>query len=878
MGVLLRQLRWPRLFAAVVTAALILGTAAATGPLFLSSASNAVLIDELALLGDYDAGLTARMYGFVHRRLFDRAEAALFREITPIDELGTPTATALGASVAVRRPGSDDEARLRLFYRDRALRNVTRLRGHISAPGVWIDDNSAAFTGVDVGDTVVVGYGNGRARVPIAGIYRSLAAQPLSPYWRPLMFEIINPRSNDLAPPPFLIADKDTFFEVGRGLGESAELVWHFPLADRDLDYERAQALEVRYDRAHRAPDDPLSPLGRAVRALQVYAFQEPSIDSLFFSSMERIRSTRATLDASMRIVTTAGQAVALLAMAGAGVFVARRRRTELRLLLAQGISPAGIGARFAAEAIVPILIGVAGGGALAQALVAVLGPSSTFDRTAVLDAVTGMAVAALAAVVVTGVVVGVSARREIEIGFARVRRLLGRTPWELVVLLLAGAAYYEISRGRGAVVTSPDDVPQVDLFVLAFPLLLMGGIAGLCVRGVRHALPLLKGAGSTFPMPLYLAWRRLSSASNVTMMLVALTALTVGVLMYAAILVDSIEATVHAKAHVATGSDVAVTVTQQTETPAAPFPVTRVTRTNGELLPGDVEVDVLGIDPKTFAGAAYWDDSFSTRSLGELVGALREPGDRLPILVSGVQATTGDITLRAADTEIPAEVIDVPRAFPGMTLNTPVVVADRGAFETVVSEAGAGSVISVVGRPEIWAKGDPASIHSYLDDRSLITGSVRDVRAFQEVGDLRAVTWTFGLIQALGYMAAGIALVGLLFYLETRQREREAAYGLARRMGLARGTHRLAVVIEIAGMLAVAVAVGEISAFVASKLVLAHADPLPEMPPAALFRLPAGLALGLLPLGLLIAIVGAWRVQRAADKARMAEVMRVAT
>ncbi|MDQ3962373.1 MAG: hypothetical protein M3277_00415 [Actinomycetota bacterium] len=876
MRTLVRSLHWPRLFAAVFTAAVVLGVAVATGPLFLSSAANALLRDELELIGSDDAGLTARMFGFNDHQLFDATQRELYREITPIRELGEPIATAMGASVGVTRPRGGEEVRMRLFYRSGALENVKQISGNPTADGVWINDTTAGSLNLDVGDDIVLVYGDGRTRSTVAGIYRSLATAPLTAYWRPLMFKIANPRSNDLAPPPFLIADEDTFFELGEAMSGEAEYVWHFPLQGRAMSYERARTLEARYDRAHHAADDPLSPLGQAIRPLQRFAFEELTIDSLFFSMMDRIRATLTSLDASVRIVALGGQGAALFAIGGAGIFLARRRRNEIRLLLAQGVSPTGIGSRFAAETILPVFLGIAAGAALSQVLVRSVGPSSTLDPAAMRDALRGVAVVAGLAVALLGLVMASSARKEIEIGFPRIRRSLGRTPWEVVLLALAVAAYYEIARGRSAVVAQ-DEGPGVDVFVLAFPLLLIAGLAGIGIRLLKRVLPLMRKVGGSLPVPLYLAWRRLAEASPVALMLVASTAAATGVLVYAATLVDSIDATVNAKAHVATGSDIAVNVTSETDTPDAPFPVTRVMRVSADLMPENVDLDVLGIDPRTFTTTAFWDDSFSNRSLQDLIAALQIEGDRLPILVSGV-AASGRISIVTAETEVPVEVIATPIAFPGMTINQPVAVVDWKAFEATFAAAGAGRLIDVFATPEIWGKGDPGRVRSFFEEQGLIIGAVRDSRAFLATEDLRSVGWTFSLMKALGILAAVIVLVGLLFYLETRQREREASYGLARRMGLGRAAHRGALAFELIGMLAVGVILGETAALLAGKLVLAYADPLPAMPPPVLFRLPLGVTLGLLPVALLVAGLGAWRVQRAADRVQMAEVMRVAT
>ena len=63
----------------------------------------------------------------------------------------------------------------------------------------------------------------------------------------------------------------------------------------------------------------------------------------------------------------------------------------------------------------------------------------------------------------------------------------------------------------------------------------------------------------------------------------------------------------------------------------------------------------------------------------------------------------------------------------------------------------------------------------------------------------------------------------------------------------------------------------------VAARIVYGQLDPLPQIPPPPLFRTPVELLLLTGVALLLAAWAGAWRVQRAAERARVGEVMRLA-
>jgi len=142
---------------------------------------------------------------------------------------------------------------------------------------------------------------------------------------------------------------------------------------------------------------------------------------------------------------------------------------------------------------------------------------------------------------------------------------------------------------------------------------------------------------------------------------------------------------------------------------------------------------------------------------------------------------------------------------------------------------------------------------------------------------DFRPISWTFGFLQALGVMAGLIALGGVLLHLEARQRSREMSYALARRMGLRRAAHELSVAIELGAILSASFAIGSGLAWVAARLVYGTLDPLPAVPPPPVFRTPA-VVLAITGVAVVAAAwFGAWRVQRAADRANVAEVMRLA-
>src|SRR5439155_7926592 len=175
-----------------------------------------------------------------------------------------------------------------------------------------------------------------------------------------------------------------------------------------------------------------------------------------------------------------------------------------------------------------------------------------------------------------------------------------------------------------------------------------------------------------------------------------------------------------------------------------------------------------------------------------------------------------------------------------------------------------------------IWSRADGETVRGSLP-RGVHILSFVTAAAVQQDPSFLSLSWALGFLQALGIMTGLIVLGGMLLYLEARQRAREVSYALAKRMGLTAGTHRRSVTLELGTMLGLGAALGAVLAWFAARMVTGRIDALPQIPPPPLFRTPlALLALTALALGL-SAWIGAWRVQRTTERARVAEVMRIA-
>jgi putative ABC transport system permease protein len=326
-----------------------------------------------------------------------------------------------------------------------------------------------------------------------------------------------------------------------------------------------------------------------------------------------------------------------------------------------------------------------------------------------------------------------------------------------------------------------------------------------------------------------------------------------------------------------AVGTDTAISLSG---TPTLPrrlgAPVTEVLRFPVAQVGSDTNVAVMAVDPDTFARAAFWDDSLAGGSPEGVLHELSVPrGDRLPVLVArGSLPTT--FSLRFVATEIPAHVLHVSAGIAGMPPDAPLVVASQSQLRRVASAQGA-TLADLSPAYEVWVRGPAGPALGALGRAGIPpTGVVTAATAARSPRFL-ATSWLFGFLETLGFTTAMLALVATLLYVQARQSARDVSYALTARMGLDRRSHRLSVVVELAGMLIAAFAVGTGVALLGAVVVKSDADPVPQLPPAMGLRLPWTLVGAIAAALVAFSWAAALMVQRRADRANVAEVMRVA-
>ena len=140
----------------------------------------------------------------------------------------------------------------------------------------------------------------------------------------------------------------------------------------------------------------------------------------------------------------------------------------------------------------------------------------------------------------------------------------------------------------------------------------------------------------------------------------------------------------------------------------------------------------------------------------------------------------------------------------------------------------------------------------------------------------LLPLTWIFDYLQALAVMIGLVAVVGLVFALAARTRQRTVSYVLSRRMGLTRIAHLRALVLELIVLVGLGYVAGNAVGSGAFGLILDSLDVYPSLPPPAQFVYPT--ATWLLLGGVWVAVIAgsAMSVQWLADRAKPAEILRL--
>jgi hypothetical protein len=380
-------------------------------------------------------------------------------------------------------------------------------------------------------------------------------------------------------------------------------------------------------------------------------------------------------------------------------------------------------------------------------------------------------------------------------------------------------------------------------------------------------------------------------------MALVFLTASAVGLFVLATTLQVSAEATIEEKAGLTLGADAVLelsrsAVSEQVDPSTISAPTTQVRRAPDAVLDDGTIVDVLAIDPETFAAVAYRPRYLAEVDVDGLTARLSGvPADErdvtLPALVIG--GSLGDATsVQIADAEVVVEQVGAAPLFPGTAGDNPaLVIPDAGPLAP--DDPGVTARLAYAVTPELWVSAagtDLASLRETLagleqDYVALGTAGSATPATFEYAADLREgpgvapATWTFTYLRAQTTVIALLGLLALVFHHVTRQRQQALGTDLASRMGLRRRARVVTETIEIAALTGLALLLGAAAGGVAARTVVASYDPVPDVALPVVFRVPLEVLSPPVAV-LLVTVVAAVAITiRAVDRIDVATVLR---
>ena len=831
--------RSPSVLAAIVAAGMLLALAVAARPVFVGSAEAAAVQSDLTDGCRYDIGLriqTGRVFGSAAPdqasvdRLPERtrllADATRMRGVLP------PVVTVGAGNVEVLRDGvARGQGIVQLFSRTGAFDKVhvlSRAPGDPDA-GLWLPDTTAALMHARAGDVVPVALGSGRTiSAPVAAVFQDLTYVDRDHFWCTLDRQFQPLGSNPL-PPVALVSQALMLHLLQEGGGTPPSVIYEAAPADR-LSMPRAEAVDRRLRAARQdlvEQRDTGTGAGFGFDDGVLSHFTMP--DTLTHARLvgRQVRTTADTIGA-------ASTAIALVAVAGAGFFWVDRRRREIALLLAKGVGPAALSLKALLESALPLLAGTAVGFAIAVEAVYAFGPSDAFDARAVRGAARLSVVAIAVALGLLALAVAIrTGRAERRMSAApRSGRIGSRVIVPAAAAVALGAATV-IGRSAGYTQLRSGGRPSsLGLILVVFPLLVLGGGAAAVVAIGGWLLPRTRRWASRWPVAAYLAVRRIAAGGPAALALIAGAVVSAGVLLYASTVATSARKTVIARATVSVGSDNLVFLADPRRPVLPPALRKRGTTVmSTALVVGRTKVDVLGIDPKTFAAGAFYDRSFSGQSLSSLIRAVEhQPGGgsgEIPVVVVDGSAMPDQFSFKPGDPATGARVVARVRAFPGMSGERPMLVAD----ESLLRARG------VTGTEELWVKGETAEVVAELNRAHIGTSTVVRAKLNEAASSLLPLATSLGYFKALGLLGGAVTLAGAVFYLASGERARRLAAVMARGMGLTRRTSRRALAIEMAALLVAGTVVGGVLSLGAARITFPHLDPAPTSPPPLIFR-----------------------------------------
>jgi hypothetical protein len=413
-----------------------------------------------------------------------------------------------------------------------------------------------------------------------------------------------------------------------------------------------------------------------------------------------------------------------------------------------------------------------------------------------------------------------------------------GRPAWQrlyldLVLAGFGGLLYWQLSRSGSFIMSRIRIAPLLDFFLLLGSSVLLMAVALLLLRTLPRVLSLAAwilrhSRGLILPMGLTRSARASLESGRVVLLVILATSLIV----FSVVSVSSLRVSQAEVARYRSGADLRISGELSAAWAAgqgiADLPgvlvVSPAVRTDalGSSVGGSVEL--LAIDPETFAQVAHYPQDAGNLPLPELVQALQRETSTgaLPAIFSRSLLASNDrvggpVVLTLGYQELLFEICAIVGEFP--TLPEDFVVTDWHAL---------GQRIDLnrryFGLGELWLATDPAHHGALAKDPAIVDRVLADAQA--ELRGLRSDAMARGVT---GIFAVGSLVLGLfgvagfapIYYLAGRGRTYE--FNLLRAMGLAPGQVLSLLVAEGVLVVGMGIALGSVVGYGLARLTLPY-------------------------------------------------------
>jgi putative ABC transport system permease protein len=324
-----------------------------------------------------------------------------------------------------------------------------------------------------------------------------------------------------------------------------------------------------------------------------------------------------------------------------------------------------------------------------------------------------------------------------------------------------------------------------------------------------------------------------------------------------------------------ATGSDASAIVGESTVIPRGfPYTATLVQFANqAASLTDGTPVDVMVVDPTSLARTLHWQSDWGPSPARFLGSLARAPSRPLPVIVTSALAHRRMLVLGGV--QVPLQQVAVVRAFPLMAQGIPLAITSYRALDAFQARSGAFDALGVV------------TTYALANGPSTLAGQAlaaldpaypaQTIQTFLNDPEVTLATRTFGYMRLIAIACGILALLGLVLYLQARQRSQVIAAALARRMGFGPAAQTLSLTLELVCLLGFSGVIGGTVAVAAAIPVVHRIDPLPLDPPAPTFVIPTLELVVAAVLLLLLAVVAALVTGWSASRTDVSEALRVA-